>query len=150
EVKNVFGTLSNTRVDENALQTIRDAIAATVYSSGSSVKILPDLGITTERDGTLAFDTNKFNSAVSAEPNSVNSVLANFADRVSTTGGTIDVIVRFNGLLDTTITGNKNQIDDLNRRISDAEESILKQEERMRQQFANLESTISHLQSQQT
>lgn len=149
EVTNIFASLSNTRVDDNALQSLRDKVASTGYSSGTFVKIFADLGITTERDGTLKFDTTKFADAMSKEPNSVNEVLTSFADNVATTGGTIDLIIRFNGLLDTTTNANTTQINDLNKRISEAEANILKQEDELRIRFARLESQVSRLQAQQ-
>jgi len=150
EVKNVFGPLASTRSDDNALNAMRAAISSTSASGGSTVRIFADLGITTERDGTLKFDSTKFQAAVSSEPSSVSSILTTFADTTSLTGGTIDIYTRFNGLLDVTVNGNKTLITDLNQRIADAERQIAKQADDMKARFARLESLMGRLQQQQS
>lgn len=149
-IKNVFAPLASTRTDDNALSNLRTAIAATVAAGGSSIRIFSDLGITTERDGTLKFDTSKFQSAIATEPSSVSSVLQNFADTVATTGGTVDVFTRFNGLLDITVNSNKSQITSLNQQISEAEKQITRTEDNLRARFARLESQMGKLQQQQS
>ena len=150
EVKNVFKPLADTSIDDNAVQSFRDALAS-IHSeiSGTAVNIMADLGITTQRDGTLKFDKTQFETAMAASPSSVNSVLQQFADTVSTTGGTIDQYIRYQGSFDLTINSNKTLIDDMNTRISEAEKYIAQQEESMRARFARLESLMSKLQSQQ-
>lgn len=149
-VTNTFAPLSKTRVDDNVLTQIRSAISSSTYSSGSEIKIMADLGITTQRDGTLKFDTNTFSSALSKEPTSVNSILQTFGDTVGLTGGTIDLYTRFGGIFDTTVNGNKTQIDNLNDRIALIEEQIARTEASMRARFARLESTMGRMQQQQS
>jgi flagellar hook-associated protein 2 len=150
KLTNVFSPLASTRVDDDSLFVMRDTFAATIYKSGSLVRIFPDLGITTERDGTLKFNTSVFTTAMSKEPASVNQVLRRFADATSLTGGVIDSFIRFNGTFDITEQSNKSQINELNKQISDAEALIKRQEEQLRLQFAALEKTIGKLQSQQS
>jgi len=149
EVSNIFAPLSKTRVDDNVLSLIRSAISGTSYSSGTEIKIMADLGITTERDGTLKFDDSTFATALSKEPTSVNSILSTFGDTIGLTGGTIDLFTRFGGLLGSTIDSNKGQIDNLNDRIALVEEQIARSEASMRARFARLEATMGRLQNQQ-
>lgn len=150
DLENIFSPLAKTRTDDNALSALRSAIVASTHTTGSTVRIFADLGITTERDGTLKFDTDKFATALQTEPNSVNQVLKNFGDDVALTGGVINQYIRFNGLLDVTVNGNKSQIDDLNDRIAEAEAQILRQEDTLRQRFARLEGLMGRMQSQQS
>lgn len=149
EVENVFSALAKTSTDDNSLTAIRNAISASTYSSGTTVRIFADLGITTQRDGTLKFDTNTFSTAISSDPNGVRQVMANFGDTAAVTAGTIDQFIRFNGVFDISINGNKTEISDLNRRIAETEVFIKQQEDSLRQRYANLESTIGKMQSQQ-
>ena len=148
--ENIFGPLANTQVDEGMLFSLRSNIASAVYSSGTKVRILADLGITTERDGTLKFDTDTLETAVADEPSSVRSLLERFADTVSLTTGTIEQYVRFNGLIDVTVNGNNELITNLNDQIERANASIDKEAELLRQRFARLESLIGTLQNQQS
>ena len=160
DIKNTFGPLANTQVDDNALSSLRNALAASKYtytqfntSTGQTdtiSRIFSDLGVTTERDGTLKFKTDTFKKFIASEPLSVNGVLTNFADTVAVTSGTIDQYIRFNGLFDTTTTGNKTLITNLNSRIAEAEATITKTEAAMKQRFATLEATMSKLQGQQS
>ena len=148
-VTNVFAPLASARVDDSGLSALKSAFSSTTASSGSAVRIFADLGITTQRDGTLLFDSVKFNTAISKEPSSVSLLLQQFADTASLTGGTIDLYTRFNGMFDTTMNGNKTQITSLNQQISDAEKAIERQADEMRARFARLESTMGKLQQQQ-
>ncbi|MFO0417379.1 MAG: flagellar filament capping protein FliD, partial [Pseudomonadota bacterium] len=129
--------------------SLRSVIASTVASSGSSVRIFADLGITTQRDGSLKLDTNKLQQAISAEPISVSTIFQGFADTVALTGGTVDLFTRFNGLIDITTRSNQSTIDELNRRISDAEASIQRQAEALKARYARLESIMGKMQNQQ-
>lgn len=149
DIENVFGKLATTRTDDTALSTLRETIASTLYSGGSEVRILPDLGITTERDGTLKFDEDKFASALSNEPSSVSELLKGFGDDLGNTGGVIDFMIRFNGSIDTSVNANKTLVTSLNDQIAQAEAAIAKTEEATRAQFARLEATIGRLQQQQ-
>ena len=150
EVKNVFSPLSGTRTDDNALQALRSNISSASASSGSVVRVFSDLGITTERDGTVKFDTTKLQSALSSEPNSVNQIILTFADSVALTGGTIDKYTRYSGLLDISINNNKTLITDLNRRITDAEKQIQRMADALKERYARLEGLMSKLQQQQS
>jgi flagellar hook-associated protein 2 len=149
DIVNIFGPLASSRIDENAVTAIRGAISSSVYTSGQYVRIFADLGISTERDGTLKFDSAKFQENLAKETSSVDRVLKLFGDSVANTGGIIDQQIRFGGILDNAVNNNKSSITDLNKRIADAESSIAKNEETMRARFSRLESLTSQLQSQQ-
>lgn len=149
KITNTFGPLAGTRIDENAIISLRNGMSSSTYASGTYVRIFADLGITTERDGTLKFDSAKFQENLAKEPNSVNQVLKNFGDLVAAAGTIIDQQIRIGGIISNAVTGNKSQITDLNDRISRAEAAISKQETDMRARFSRLESLTSQLQSQQ-
>lgn len=150
EVTNTFAPLASSRVDDNALAALRSALSASTASGGSAVRIFADLGITTQRDGSLLFDSSKLKTVIASEPTSVSNVLSSFADKAATTGGTIDQYTRYNGLLDLSINSNKAEIADLNDRIQEAERQIARQEESMKARYARLESLMSKLQQQQS
>ncbi len=154
---NTFAPLSNTRVDDNALTSLRSALSGTTYktvnSSGTQtnrIATFPDLGITSQRDGTLLFNVDTFKTAITSEPLSVSNLMTSLADKIAISSGTIDQYIGFNQMFDLTINGNKTQITALNTQIADIEKTILQNETTMRQRFAALESNISKLQSQQS
>ena len=149
EVTNIFGPLAKTTLDNNALQSVRAAMTASSVS-GTSVAIFADLGITTERDGTLKFDSTKLKDALTTSSSSVKSILQEFGDTVAVTGGTIDLYIRFNGLFDSSINSNKESVDTHTKQMADAEKSIARTEESLRARFAALEALMSKMQSQQS
>lgn len=149
-VSNTYGPLAKTKVDEDALEAIRQVMASTVATSGRAVRIFADLGVTTQRDGTLALDTKTLDGALDTESDSVSQVLNSFGDTAGLTGGTIDQFLRYNGLIDMTVNGNETTIADLNDQISRAQSQISKQATELRSRYARLESTMSQMQSQQS
>jgi flagellar hook-associated protein 2 len=146
---NVFSPLSSSRLDDNVLFALRSKISESLASGGSSVRVLADLGITTQRDGTLKLDSRKLQEAIASEVTSVSSVLSVFADATATTSGIINQFTKFNGLIDLSINANKTTIDDLNQRIADAEAQIDRQTEQLKARYARLESLMGRLQNQQ-
>jgi flagellar hook-associated protein 2 len=150
EKVNTFGPLTKTSVDEGIISALRTAVSSTQAPSGSAVRVFADLGIATQRDGTLSFDATKFRAAVTSEPSSVETLLKTFADQIGLTGGTIDNYTRFNGLIDGVENGNKLSIDNSNKRISEAEKVITQAEDQARARFARFESLMGNLQNQQS
>jgi flagellar hook-associated protein 2 len=150
EVKNIFAPLAATRTDDSVLQGLRAQLASTAASGGSVIRVFSDLGITTQRDGTIQFDTSKLQAALSSEPGSVNEIIGDFADAIALTGGTIDKYTRYSGLLDISINNNKSLITDLNRRIGDAEKQIQRMADSLKERYARLEGLMSRLQQQQS
>lgn len=168
EVTNVFGALAKTSIDENFLQLIRNQISSAQSTSGTTVRIFADLGITTDSSsfnsatktggGTLLLDSDSVTSslgktlanALSAEPDAVGEILEAFAEAVGNpTSGVIAQFANFNRLIDSALNSNRTQISDLDKRISEAEKQLSNQEILLRQRYARLESLMGSLQSKQ-
>lgn len=148
DVENVFAALSKTRVDNMAVQSIKDAISACQVPTGTYVRIFADMGITTNaKEGTFDIDIDKFEEVFAKEPNSVNELITEFADNLSLTGGTIDQYTRYNGMFDMVINSNNNQITDWNDRISRYEAMLDAEEQALRSRYANFETLMSKLQT---
>jgi len=147
DVDNVFGTLARTRLDEQAIASIRTLISGSSATNGTSVRIFADLGITIERDGTYKLDADKFEESLAKDPNAVGEILTGFADKMTLTNGLIPQYTRYKGQIELATDANDEQIESLNDRIQRIEELIEKQTERLRLVFANLESTMSKLNS---
>jgi flagellar hook-associated protein 2 len=152
ELQNVFGPLARTRTDNSVIESLRSDLASVgITGNGTStINVLADLGITTSRDGTLEFNQATFISALATDSSATNRILQELGDITSTTGGTIDDFIKFNGILDISINANRSQTDSLNRQISNDESLIARQEEQMRLRFSRLEALMGRLQSQQS
>lgn len=149
ELKNIFGKLSNSAVDDNLLSQLRSALSSS-GTSGRTVNILADLGITTQRDGSLAFDEDKFSEAFAEDPQGVEIITQNLGETLGAVNGTIAQFTRFNGLFDATQNSNTTVINNLNNRIATLEAGLGKQQESLTGQFARLEALIGRLNQQQS
>jgi flagellar hook-associated protein 2 len=144
----VYGSLSKTSLDENILSTLRSALST--LSGSGSIHILADLGITTKRDGTLAFDKDLFVDAIEKDGSGVATILQNMGDTLANTGGIIDRFTSFNGLLDSAVNSNLSSITRFNERISVLEGQLSREEQSLTNRFAQLEALLGNLQQQQT
>ncbi len=145
----VFGSLAKTRIDNDFLTIFRSAISGATSESGTAVRSLSELGISTNRDGTLAFDADVFKSAVGDDPVGAGEVLNDFADTVAGVNGSIYQFTKLQGTIDLGEQANQNEIDNINQAIEQVERQTAKLRERLEKQFANLESTTGRLQAQQ-
>lgn len=147
-VTNVFSSLAGTRIDEQVLSAIRTAISgARSGDKNSKVQIFADLGVTTQRDGTLKFDAEKFKGAVSSQPESAAEILSQFADNVASAGGIVANYTRFSGVLDRAERANEEENKRMRETIARIERSITAQTDAMKQVFASLEGNVGRLQS---
>jgi flagellar hook-associated protein 2 len=147
-VSNIFGTLARTRVDEQAVDAIKQALSGSVSTiSGSEVRVFSDLGVTTQRDGTLKFDKDAFIKAASKNGAAVEQILHQFGDKVGTTAGVISQYTQYQGVVERAQSANDQETESLNDRLARLERSLEQQKEMMTKIFANLESTMSQLNS---
>jgi flagellar hook-associated protein 2 len=150
EVKNIFGSLSGTSVDESIRDSIRQALGEITSSDGGSPIILADLGIATERDGTLKLNEDTFKTALSSNPSGVASLLQNVGDTLGSTGGKIAQFTQYQGIIDKLVQSNDNDIATKDKQISEIEESLSAEESRLRSQYATLEKNIGAMNSQRS
>jgi flagellar hook-associated protein 2 len=146
--KPIYGSLARASVDDDMLSALKNTISGAVASDGTSVRIFADIGITTERDGTLKFNEDTFNKALAEDPNGLEQLLTSYADTNSVTGGPLRIYTQFQGILDNAISSNDTQIRDLNERISSAEASIASLEQSLTARFSRMEVAIGKMQSQ--
>ena len=149
EKKAIYGSLARSSIDDEILTTIRGAISGASVTDASSVAIFADLGVTTEKDGTLKFDEKVFRTAITNDSQGTQTLITSFADLNGATGGVLHQYTQFQGLFDDSVDVNDQQIRDLNQRISDAESIIAKLEEQLVARFARLEALMGKMQGQQ-
>jgi flagellar hook-associated protein 2 len=148
-ITNVFGSLAKASVDDDFLSRFRTEFAAASAASGTSVTAFSELGISTNRDGTLAFDIEKFKTAVGADPTGAAELFRNFADASAGTEGFIFEFTKFQGFIDIAQSANNTQVESLNDKISSLERTLEKVRANYEGQFSRLETLTSKLQSTQ-
>lgn len=145
----VFGSLAKTRIDDDFLTVFRDKLAAATSTSGTTATKMSELGISTNRDGTLTFDSDVFKTAVSNDPVGAGEVLNSFADSLSGVEGSIYSFTQLEGLIDISVSANDDTISNLEDAIAQLLRSSAKYKERLTEQFTRLEKITGQLQTQQ-
>lgn len=145
----IYGSLAKSRVDDDFLSVFREKMAAASSDSGTSVTTLSELGISTNRDGTLEFDVDTFKQAVASDSVGVGEVLNSFADSVSGIEGSIYGFTQLEGYIDVAINSNNDQITNLEEAIAQLKRASDKYRERLQGQFNRLEQISGRLQQQQ-
>jgi flagellar hook-associated protein 2 len=150
--KEHLGPLGGDGLVRSIESTLRQVILTPQMGTESTITRIGELGIEFNRNGTLNFNQERFNKALSSDP----QMVANFfrGDGVNT--GFIPSLKRQIGsILDSAYgplanrkRGLQQKIDSINKRIDTKEQQLVKREETLRRQFSDLESKMSQLQSQ--
>ena len=143
-----YGTLAKTSVDDNFLSTFRSALAGASSSHGTSVTCMSELGISTKQDGTIEIDEDEFIEALSQDSLGAQDVIADFADTLGGTTGTIYEYTKYQGTIDIAQDANSSEIDNLNDAIDRLERQLSGYREMLELKYAKLESTISQMQTE--
>lgn len=135
---------------DGALRTVESRLRG-VLSGGvgqGELRMLSDIGITLQRDGTLKLDEEKMSGLVAANP----QALANFFAGENKAGGlsgklgeTLDQVLRDRGLLDNAKRGLESRITGLKDRHERMERSIEQTIQRYRVQFGQLDAMIANM-----
>ena len=126
------------------LNRLRSALGAILGNSSGSITSLSQVGVTFQKDGSLAFDSTVAQGAIQTDPTSVAKAVASFGASLSTLTNSL---AGSGGALDSRTDGINASIKSLTDR-GDALSVHLKQiEARYRAQFTALDVLISSLQT---
>lgn len=142
------------------LQTLETRIRSTVFKDIETkfgYKRIGDLGLTFQRDGSLQFDTKKFEKNLADNYELVAQTLTGFFKPDG--GKTMGFMDHLKELTDTTLRepdgllrsrkrGMRSRIDQIDRRIATKERMLETKEKNLKDKFARLEGTISRIQTQ--
>lgn len=145
-----IGSLALDSSTQRMIDRLHGVFSSAVTGAGSFVN-LSGLGIATQDDGTLKFDTVKFQQALAADPNSVAKVLSgpnggsgiasrltDFVTQATAPGGFVS---QENDAFNT-------QVQSLQDRINTRQAAVSAYQAQLQAEFATLETTVSSLQSQ--
>lgn len=147
DVDNTYGSLAKTRIDNDFLSEFRTALASAEASSGTSVTSMSELGLKTNRDGTISIDEEQLKDAVASDPSGATQVLNNWADSASGVDGFMYQYTKLNGYIDIAQEGNSSETENLQDQINQLDRQIDKMKESMQKRFANLEKISSQMQT---
>ncbi len=105
-----------------------------------------DIGIVINKDGTFTFDDEKYAAALAKDPDKVAAVVQGIASRLEGTAKAASD--KIDGTLTLSITAQQDTVKDLTDRISAWDERIAARRVSLQRMYANLETTLSGMQSQ--
>ena len=144
----VAGTLNGDSTARSIQSQLRSIMSSTV-GSGSPGR-LSEVGVSFEKDGTLSFDTSKFQTAMN---DTTKDVAALFAKDGSTTGIASQISTRIgemlgtSGLLTARTDGINSLIKTMDKRVESLSTRLTAIESRYRAQFTALDKTMSSMSS---
>jgi flagellar hook-associated protein 2 len=149
--RNADGTLDAGAFSGDAVtRTLRLGLASVLATARPGrLRTLADLGLTTQRDGTLAWDAARLDRALREDPEGVRALIAGTA----TADGLADLLVRrleaatapLAGTIATRREALGRAMAALDRQIASAEDRLRRTEEALRARFTALEKTLARL-----
>ena len=142
------------------LQTIEGRLRSSIFKdieTSAGYRRVSDIGISFQRDGSLKFDSAKFQASLDNDYKVTAEVLTGYFKEDGTkSNGIIDNLNEFvsralkfpDGILPTRSKGLESKIDQIDRRIEQKNRMIEDKEKNLKNKFARLEGTISRIQSQ--
>ena len=138
------------------MRSVLSGLRSEMASAGEgSIRILADLGIRTERDGSLSIDTEKLDAALEDNFAAIGNFLAGDDGLMMRLNNKIDPYAKDGGIIDTRNNSLQNTLSDiddqrerLNTRLASLESRLLAQFNAMDTLVANLSNTSTYLAGQ--
>lgn len=138
-------------VGDGALRTIQTQIRAALNTpQAGALKVLSSIGVSFQKDGTIALDAAKLSSAFAASKDAVSEL---FAGTGGNTGygkqlsALVDTFTRADGMLSTVTTGVKTSLKSLDAQYAATENRVQATVARYRAQFTQLDTLMSRMNS---
>ncbi len=143
-------------VGDASVRSVLSGLRSEMASAGEgSIRILADLGIRTERDGSLSIDTEKLDAALEDNFAAIGNFLAGDDGLMMRLNNKIDPYAKDGGIIDTRNNSLQNTLSDiddqrarLNTRLASLESRLLAQFNAMDTLVANLSNTSTYLAGQ--
>ncbi len=151
---------SRTLGGDSSLKSLEARLRGTIFTpveTSFGNKRIGDLGIVFNRNGTLDFDEQKFEKEVAGNYKLVSEILTGYykADGVKTDGFVerLDEVANQalrppTGLLHSRKTGLRQNINQIDQRISDKQRQLEQKERVLKEKFTRLEETVSRIKGQ--
>jgi flagellar hook-associated protein 2 len=132
-----------------SVQTQLRALFNAPVSGAAGVSRLPDVGITFQRDGSLAIDSSKLEAALN-DPNKQVGALFVEANGVkgyaAQLAGAIDGMIGVDGVISSRTDGINHSLRDIDKRRTVMEDRLIETEKRLRAQYTALDAALARMQ----
>ncbi|MDD5579365.1 MAG: flagellar filament capping protein FliD [Methylobacter sp.] len=125
---------------------IRQVLSTTVQGAGS-FSTLAEIGITTDKTGTLQLNSSKLDSAISTNFEGVAKLFSSETGVAARFDNTVQSYLSFDGALSSRISGVNKDITGITAQRSKLEDRLITLEARFRKQFTAMDTLVGQLQS---
>jgi flagellar hook-associated protein 2 len=144
------GTLADDSTFRRLERQLRTDATAPVDGQPDGLNTLADIGIEANRDGTLKLaDEEALKTAVRENESAVKDLFASSDGVATRLESRVDLFADSGGVIDDQTDSIDNSIDRIDDRIDQFDERLERREQQLRDRFANVQSTIRSLASQQ-
>ena len=145
------GTLTGDSI-VRSIVTKMGIMVSSEYDLGGDVKSLAQLGLSTSRDGTLAYESTDFSDELGENYSDVVKLLTNDSGPLGTIRDQLEDVYldTFDGTLKSRTDSLEDSIEDLEDQISDFEKRLTAYAERLRSSFTNMEVVLGELNATQS
>ncbi len=141
-------------VGESSVQRVGIGLRTALTSQfdlGQDYEALSQIGIATDKSGTLSIDSDTFQDVLTTDPGQVANLFTGSGGFIENMLSRLDVYIDpYEGSLETRIDSIDDRIDDLQDIVDEYDDRIAAYEERLREQFTAMESLLGSLQSSST
>jgi flagellar hook-associated protein 2 len=136
---------------QGVLSSLHGVLSGAVPGLDGNLTLLAQVGISTSRDGTLAFDPGKLATALASDPNSVSALfggtgaVGGVADRLH---DYITGLTQTGGVIDVGTKGIADQIASIDDQLAAGQRHLDEFQANLQTTFTNLEVVVSNLQAQ--
>ena len=143
------GALGGDAALRGVISRLRSEISAP-GGIGAGLQFMSDVGITFEKDGSLAIDDAKLSSTLETDPTGVSNLFTLVQNGIGkrVPGAVDDFISSVDGSLTFREKGIQASIDRIDQKVAREQDRISAFQERLTQQFSDLEKLVSQLKSQ--
>lgn len=138
----------------NLMTEVRQTLTAAQAGGPNDIKVLSEIGVSFQKDGTLAVDSTKLSNALSKNLNGVAGLFSSATDSTGGYGKQISALVTrltsSNGALTTATNGVNTTLEDLSDQYNAVQARVESTVERYRAQFTQLDVLINSLNNTMT
>jgi flagellar hook-associated protein 2 len=130
---------------DSALQNLQTQLRRAVSGDGTgsgAFRTLADIGVSFQRDGSLAVDSSRLSAALDQDFDGVAAALGSAGDRIQSL---IDRFTRSGGILSASTDSVQGRIDDVARQRQVLDDQMSQLEQRLRSQFSALDVLLGQL-----
>lgn len=143
----VVGGLVGDASVRNLLGGLRAELGRPSTSSGDSLRVLADMGITTQRDGTLKIDDKVFDAALKDNYDAVGSFFTGGQGLMARLDARVNGFVQTGGVLEQRMSSLQATIKDIDKQKETLNLRIAKVQERLFSQFNAMDALVGQLNS---